>query len=288
MKQYWRNFSHSIRFPRSKPNLKDAIPEVFHYINYGCPKFDFPKFLSMYSVYKYSSPNSLIVYHTDCDQFLLNTQKFFSRLKIIIGERLIIQPIDKLTSIFNQELERVEHQSDVYRLLILIKYGGVYVDNDLVFLKPHDVFLNSTLPVVGRESWKTVANGFIMTPPNSNFLLRILSYYGYEFNPDCWACSSTKLYYDIAVHYTDEVHIEYNTLCVPNWKDFKSVVNVKFSMDWSGFYNFHFSTRDLKKLGYRIDQEISQFDCMRNTLGELVRYVLNDSPFVCGLNKLNE
>ena len=43
----------------------------------------------------------------------------------------------------------VSHLSDVLRFLVLRRFGGIYVDNDVVFLKP----LPEVFNFVGRESW---------------------------------------------------------------------------------------------------------------------------------------
>ena len=43
----------------------------------------------------------------------------------------------------------VSHLSDVLRFLVLRRFGGIYVDSDVVFLKP----LPDVFNFVGRESW---------------------------------------------------------------------------------------------------------------------------------------
>lgn len=122
-----------------------------------------------------------------------------------------------------------------------------------------------------------------MAQKNSKFLLRILAFYDHSYNPSCWACSSTQLYYKMAQHYRNEVHIEQNTICVPSWRQFRDLLEHKKPINWSSFYNFHFSSREALRLNkFSLDGSFSQFDCMRNSLGEMVRYVINDDPSLCG------
>ena len=86
-----------------------------------------------------------------------------------------------ISSIFNRSVTRVEHISDVYRLLVLYKYGGVYLDLDSWLVQPIDKFLKMDVPTLGHQTSFSVSNAFIATPPQQKFLAKwLLQYQGYN------------------------------------------------------------------------------------------------------------
>ena len=87
VKEFWSDFT--VKFNSQSTN---TVPEIYHYINFGCSIFDIPKFLSVYSVWKYSSSNAKIVYHTDCQT--LESQIRFVELLNIVGDDFILQCIE--------------------------------------------------------------------------------------------------------------------------------------------------------------------------------------------------
>ena len=64
-------------------------------------------------------------------------------------------------------------RADIYRCIVLEEYGGVYVDCDMICLKPLDVFLSSTMVQVGAchggllSAFISVNNGIIFAPPKA-------------------------------------------------------------------------------------------------------------------------
>ena len=278
VKSFWEEFP----IDHPSPNNSDVIPDFYHYIQYGCLDFDTRKYISMYSVHKFSSKNAKIILHTDCPEVIIRQNKLFNEIEKVIREKLVILPARVVKEIFGQKIETIEHQTDVYRLLVIIHFGGTYIDSDIVYLKSHSIFRNSTVPVLGAEHGSTVANGFIMAPPNSEFLLRVLLAY-FNYNPRCWACNSTRMYYSLSKKHPSEVHIEYDTICVPSWQNYDIILKENEILNWENYFNFHFSSRLIEKFKWNGKySDLSDFDCMNNTLGYMVRHVLyNNSTLLC-------
>lgn len=65
--------------------------------------------------------------------------------------------------------------SDVCRLYVLSKYGGIYLDTDMEILKPLD-FINNYF-VIGFEDQNYVAAGILISPIESDFIKLILNKY---------------------------------------------------------------------------------------------------------------
>lgn len=60
---------------------------------------------------------------------------------------LEIVQLSQPTHVFGQPLSSVYHASDVARIQILMKYGGIYLDNDMLVLRPLDKFLKYEMAV---------------------------------------------------------------------------------------------------------------------------------------------
>ena len=58
-------------------------------------------------------------------------------------------------------LQKVEHQSDVARLQILLEIGGIYIDDDILFLKSFDELRNHQT-VLAEENYDALGNGVIL------------------------------------------------------------------------------------------------------------------------------
>ena len=90
---------------------------------------------------------------------------------------MIVYAAHPLKIVWSKQLQSLAHIADIYRLLVLLKFGGVYLDNDILLLKSHRKFFNTSKPIIAEESAVSLANGFIIAPDQSVFLLRWLLEY---------------------------------------------------------------------------------------------------------------
>ena len=85
--------------------------------------------------------------------------------------------------------------------------------------------------------------------------------------------------------YPTEIHVEHETMVRPNWKELNLLFKGYF--DWSASYNIHMSGSNGRyinglKQSYNVSlSSVSDFDCMENTIGELVRYVFYKNASIC-------
>ena len=78
--------------------------------------------------------------------------RFFQLLKWVINNNYIddknekteleVKFLEKPTEIFGVKLSSVYHASDIARIQVLMKYGGIYLDTDQIVLKPLHKFLH--------------------------------------------------------------------------------------------------------------------------------------------------
>lgn len=67
--------------------------------------------------------------------------------------------------------------SDYARIAILEKYGGVYLDTDMLIIKPISTLIEGKVCVLGEEEPGVISAGMIAAEPNNNFIKEVKSYY---------------------------------------------------------------------------------------------------------------
>ncbi|BAV07523.1 hypothetical protein FLA_3549 [Filimonas lacunae] len=116
------------------------------------------------------------------------------------------------------EIFRYAHISDIIRLEVLLKYGGVYADMDTLFVKkiPDTLYLHDC--VMGKEmvNWQetmaqkaggSLCNAFIMAAPQSVFIQQWLQEI-HQYFDGSWSGHSTFLPYILSQKPEAAVHVE--------------------------------------------------------------------------------
>ena len=83
-------------------------------------------YLSLKSAINIQKPD-IILFHTDC----LPRGKYFREVEPNL--RIVKRSPPK--QVWGRPVKHVEHQSDVARLQILLEFGGIYLDDDVIILK---------------------------------------------------------------------------------------------------------------------------------------------------------
>ena len=236
VESYWTSSNVSLKIAKSNANQTQIFN--YHYIWYGCNRnFSVLHYLSLLSVKKFKTKSSKVFFHTDCEP---EENDYWKEIKNGFSQDLIILKIKPVTSIWGNDLKSPAHQADIYRLLILIKFGGIYIDNDIVLLNPLDDLLEKSIskkiPILGEESNVSLANGFIISVPGATILLRWLVEYkkykvleGMKVEP-----FSVMKIWQLSFWYPDEVEVVKNKMIRPDWSEWHLLWHE--SIDWMGNY----------------------------------------------------
>ena len=85
---------------------------------------------------------------------------------------------------------RYSHETDLLRILILYRWGGVYMDTDVIIVRPLD---SLKINVIGRED-KNYLNGTFMTFEMGNMYLKAcLEEFARRYNPHSWGGNGPSL-----------------------------------------------------------------------------------------------
>lgn len=115
------------------------VPNIIHYVNLKQNDLKFPQFLSIVSAWLNHKPDYIYLHCDDCEY----SGKYWQAINRTKDLKSIIR-IKKIKNlnmkIFNQEAGFIQHKSDVLRILVLMNYGGIYLDNDVLVINSLDKY----------------------------------------------------------------------------------------------------------------------------------------------------
>ena len=259
--------------------LPSEIPNLYHYIWFGCKEFTLVNFISMISVLKIANPVK-IIFHTDCEP----VGNYWQTVKCFAGDRLIVATAKPPKTVWSNDVSIVEHQTDIYKLMVLLHIGGVYIDSDFAIIRPVHPQLSKNrlagehkhplIPVFGEETSYSLSNGFIMSPPGSIFLKRL--YWEYQHYKPSHGFGTFSVINDWAMwrKHQSEVHVVKNKIARPS--SLEQTYLFKCIIDWSQNYNINLSQKSFKRwIGKpAIEWSMDDLSSIESTLGEISRYIL--------------
>lgn len=205
------------------------IPKNIHFIyltdeKLNCRTFTFSNYISIKS-FRVNHPTFNIYVHYNRD---LVNNVWWSKSK----QYATFVKIDDV-DISLDGAKYIEHKTDILRLKILNKFGGIYVDCDTICVKPFDKFLDKKC-VMGQEVYEYKFNGLcnavVISEPNGVFINKWINEYK-DFNSDVWNQFSTQTPNMLSKLFPEEISIE------PHWT----------------FFKFTWGTDDISELYYKND-----------------------------------
>jgi hypothetical protein len=122
---------------------KRNIPPIVHFIFGLSPtsKFGLPEYLAITSAYYRIKPE-IIYFHC----YLCPTGFLWDMLLPL----LTVKRVEPVREIFGNKVSHYAHQADIIRLRSLLKYGGIYLDIDVITIRSFDRLRNYDF-VMGQE-----------------------------------------------------------------------------------------------------------------------------------------
>lgn len=267
------NIPHLLDFQQDNPEQK--VPEIYHYTWISCHNFTFAQYTSMLSVLQNMNNPKLarIVVTTNCPP----TGEWWTKINFLAKGRILMQRIKHYDQVWgNVRLGKIVHISDVIRIMLLARYGGIFLDDDHVILQPlaDQGYFNLHIPTVGVESVASLQNCFQISPPNSPIYYRWLQEYKFYENIMMGPFSVMKLW-ALWQKFPDEINAVQVLLVRPNWQEVKFLDKQYF--DWSQHVTMHLSARfmqdKLAKRGWKFEN-VTDIECIDNVFGEVTRQVI--------------
>ena len=187
------------------------VPNIIHFIfglekKFGNRPFSIFHYLAIKSAYEINEPDKIYFYYKYEPQGY-----WWGKAKKYVEPILISVP----RQIYGNKLYHYAHKSDVIRLMILFKYGGIYLDIDTICLRPFTNLLNNSC-VMAKELLHNgeehgLCNAVILAEKGSKFIQYWLSTYKHfrsKGKDIYWAEHSVRVPLKIAELYPNTLHIE--------------------------------------------------------------------------------
>lgn len=248
--------------PASRRQLH--VPRVVHvlWLYPNVTRLRFHQAISLMSMQQHLKPDRILLWHTNRPAgpwwpFVLRVCPSLLALKL---------PAGPPTSIHGRPVSLPEHQADIVRLQLLLQYGGIYLDLDVIVLKSFDSLLKYDV-TMGAETPNLLGSGIILARRNSTFLSLWLEQYKH-FDDSRWNYHSGVVPMLLARRYPHLIHIEWFTLNRPNWDERTWLYTEGKLWDWSDNLAVHLWYRE-----HGVEYDPASIRGLNTTMGELFRYV---------------
>jgi len=171
---------------------KPPIPNIAHFIvGLHDAELSFPAYLSIRSALEVLQPNVVKLHHTE------NLNKQNAQLQKLLSDERVQLEHHRAEAVRSamRASRHYAHMSDMLRLQILHREGGIYLDADVYMLQPFDALRHSPCDVVmGHEGGDRggLTNAIILARPRAAFIGRWIESYA-DFRGDEWNQHSVVL-----------------------------------------------------------------------------------------------
>ena len=143
----------------------DIIPNIIHFVfglksDFGNMGFSFIHYLAVVTAWKVNRPKTIYFHY--CYE---PGGTWWEKAK----PYLTLNHISSPTEIFNRPLKHYAHMADVIRLEMLMKYGGIYLDMDVICISSFKPLLHENF-VMGEQPRRGLGNAVILSTQESKFL----------------------------------------------------------------------------------------------------------------------
>ncbi|PAA74389.1 hypothetical protein BOX15_Mlig029296g1 [Macrostomum lignano] len=254
------------------------VPNIAHFVMpFGETNLQFHQMVSLLSCLHIMKPHRLLLWYAPgklpsghwWDRVRKNLTESEWEEKIIFVQR----PIP--TSVYSVPVHGKEHQSDVMRLEAVLVFGGLYMDIDVLVLKPLEP-LRKFVCTIGREVPYGLCNGVFLSAPSGTFLAMWHTAYQ-VFNDEAWGEHSVKLPHSMQAAFPDLCHVEEESMDRPNWtpKERTWIYNIGQQSRWD------WRTKNyVMHLWFRLYNKQHSMDSIRtldSMYGEMCRRILYGS-----------
>jgi len=196
----------------------------------------FHEALALIAVQRYARPRKILLWYDSASTPPAGRWWHFARQSVA---HLLPVPYRRPTSVFNWTVSVPEHQSDVARLAIIDEHGGLYIDLDVILVRPFDALLHFDV-VLGAETPDLLGSGLIYARhPGAEFIRLWRQAYADNFDDTRWNEHSCWVPMRLARRYPSLVHVEWFSIHRPNWFQREWLYTDSQLWDWSNNYAVH-------------------------------------------------
>lgn len=167
-----------------------VVPNVVHFIHFNSPHFSFVSFICIASALINHQPEK-VIFHTNVNQTQLDQDRYVRILRRNFPQAIEFRPTARPTHVFGVRLGSAFHATDVYRLHVAAKEGGIFLDQDTFVVQSLNP-LRHYPAVVGWPEGQFVGTQVLLLAPKSYFGQVWLESYR-DYRPSLWYYNSGEL-----------------------------------------------------------------------------------------------
>ncbi|XP_046452418.1 uncharacterized protein LOC124200288 [Daphnia pulex] len=179
-------FLISTETENEKGSGNHSVPNVIHYIRLNKRSWSFVEYICLLSAYANQQPDYIFIHTNIIGGFRGKYWKWIQQ-KIDLNMRLIVLPVEIPSEIFGKKLNpiwKIHHGSDILRIKILMKYGGIYLDNDVYVVQNLDKYRKFEM-TLGWPKNESLGSMVLIANKNARFLHLWLENYQ-DYNASLW------------------------------------------------------------------------------------------------------
>jgi hypothetical protein len=167
------------------------VPNIVHLLYFDVRVIKFTLAINIFSIYLHHRPDFIYI-HCEVCSF---EGAYWTEMNSIpdLKSRLVIQRIDSKPTIFGKNLTnffgtKYYHRSDVWRLLILMNYGGIFLDNDVYVVNSLNKyrFYEMALSFETNRTDSAIGNQVLFAHRNARLLKAHFDVYRRAYNATSW------------------------------------------------------------------------------------------------------
>uniref|UniRef100_A0A0P6DHA5 Sulfotransferase sult n=2 Tax=Daphnia magna TaxID=35525 RepID=A0A0P6DHA5_9CRUS len=201
------------------------VPNIIHLIRFNKTEFSFVDYICTQAAFRNHRPDHFYI-HTDSPggKFRGKYWELIER-DLELRSRIRILPLEPPSEIYGQQLNpewRLYHGGDIARIRTMMKYGGIYLDNDVYVIQNLDKYRKFEIAITWDEG-QFLGTQVIIANRKARFLPLWLDSYR-EYHPEIW-------YYNAGERPTVEILYKHPELV--------HRVKVQFGADFDLSYNLY-------------------------------------------------
>jgi len=215
---------------------------IVHVTWFYPPRTDlrFHEAMCLLALQRYVRPSKILLWYDAASTPPSGAWWQFARQSVA---HLLPVPYQRPSSVYNRTLLVPEHQSDVVRLAVLEEFGGLYVDLDVIVVRPVDSLLSYAV-VMGAETPMMLGSGFILVSRTNATFIRLWRQAYANFDDSDWNRHSVYVPMELAKQHPELVHVEWFSINRPNWNERHWLYTSGELWDWSENYAVHLWYRE--------------------------------------------
>jgi hypothetical protein len=172
-------------FDNKKGVKKYIVPDIVHLLYLNQTMLSFYQVINIFSIY-YNHKPGLIYIHCDICSF---HGKYWKWIKdeVNLFKLINVHQVPFHDTIFGVKYSWLNHhRSDIWRLQLLMNYGGIYLDNDVYVVKSLHKYRKYEITISWDDKNDGIGVQVIIAHKNARFLKAHFDSYRYNYTPEEW------------------------------------------------------------------------------------------------------